>query len=89
VDRTKRLFFRNLFRSVAQSAVDGYRIADEKIREEEDLDRFFESYESSSALTLNYPDEILIESARLEGIEVEGRDKLDIVRDMFRKRGSE
>jgi hypothetical protein len=74
---------------VAQSAVDGYRIADEKIREEEDLDRFFESYESSSALTLNYPDEILIESARLEGIEVEGRDKLDIVRDMFRKRGSE
>jgi hypothetical protein len=51
------------------------------------LNEFFESYESSYALTLNYPDDILIETARMEGISVEGREKIDIVRELIKKKG--
>jgi hypothetical protein len=43
---------------------------------------FFSSYETSYSMTLAYPDDMLIESARAAGISVEGREKLDIVRDM-------
>jgi hypothetical protein len=43
---------------------------------------FFTSYETSYSMTLAYPDDILIESARAVGIPVDGREKLDIVRDM-------
>ena len=43
---------------------------------------FFSSYETSYSMTLAYPDDILIESARAVGIPVDGREKLDIVRDM-------
>ncbi len=47
-----------------------------------DQQDFFSSYETSYSMTLAYPDDILIESARAVGIEVDGREKLDIVRDM-------
>lgn len=53
---------------------------------------FFSSYETSYSMTLAYPEDLLIESARAAGIPVEGREKLDIVRDMVvlqRKRDSE
>jgi len=43
---------------------------------------FFASYETSYSMTLAYPEDLLIESARAVGIPVEGREKLDIVRDM-------
>jgi hypothetical protein len=43
---------------------------------------FFSSYETSYSMTLAYPEDLLIESARAAGIPVEGREKLDIVRDM-------
>ena len=43
---------------------------------------FFSSYETSYSMTLAYPEDLLIESAKAVGIPVEGRDKLDIVRDM-------
>jgi hypothetical protein len=46
---------------------------------------FFSSYETSYSLTLAYPDDILIESARQMGIDVEGRNKIAIVREMFEK----
>ncbi len=47
-----------------------------------DQQEFFSSYETSYSMTLAYPDDILTESARAVGIPVEGREKLDIVRDM-------
>ncbi len=47
-----------------------------------DQQDFFSSYETSYSMTLAYPDDILIESARKVGIPVDGREKLDIVRDM-------
>jgi len=43
---------------------------------------FFSSYETSYSMTLAYPEDLLIESARAVGIPVDGREKLDIVRDM-------
>jgi hypothetical protein len=43
---------------------------------------FLSSYETSYSMTLAYPDDLLIESARAVGIAVEGREKIDIVRDM-------
>jgi len=47
-----------------------------------DQQEFFSSYETSYSMTLAYPDDIMIESARAVGIPVDGREKLDIVRDM-------
>jgi hypothetical protein len=38
-------------------------------------------------LTLAYPDDILMETARLEGIEIAGREKSAIVRELFLKKG--
>ena len=43
---------------------------------------FFSSYETSYSMTLAYPEDLLLESARAVGIPVEGRDKLAIVKDM-------
>ncbi|MDD2308212.1 MAG: hypothetical protein PHH91_01355 [Desulfuromonadaceae bacterium] len=43
---------------------------------------FFSSYETSYSMTMAYPEDLLIESARAAGIPVEGREKLEIVRDM-------
>lgn len=55
-------------------------IGEEKVNwEQQD---FFTSYETSYSMTLAYPEDLLIESARAAGIPVEGREKLDIVRDM-------
>lgn len=48
---------------------------------------FFASHETSYSLTLAYPDDILLESARKMGIAVEGRQKTDIVQDMLRASG--
>ncbi|MBZ0154850.1 MAG: hypothetical protein K8I29_01375 [Alphaproteobacteria bacterium] len=50
---------------------------------------FFSSYETSYSLTLAYPDDILVESARRMGIDVEGREKLAIVKEMFDKSRTE
>ena len=47
-----------------------------------DKQDFFSSYETSYSMTLAYPEDLLLESARAAGIPVEGRDKLAIVKDM-------
>ncbi|MDD3471916.1 MAG: hypothetical protein PHS86_03950 [Syntrophaceae bacterium] len=88
VDQGKRKFFKRLFKETIGRTVMEFEKGIEEAQNKEKLERFFESYESSYALTLNYPDEILIESARIEGIEVEGRDKLDIARELFEKKGN-
>jgi len=62
---------------------DGFAEAERK----DEFDRFFESYESSYALTLAYPDDILLETARKHGIETENRSNKDIVKELFIKNG--
>jgi hypothetical protein len=87
VDESRRSFFKNLIKSSApeESPVPGEN--DEKQSGQSDFDEFFRSYESSYALTLGYPDDILLDTARMEGIECEGREKLDIVKELFMKKG--
>lgn len=48
-----------------------------------ELQDFFSSYETSYSMTLAYPEDLLLESAKSVGIPIHGRDKLDIVRDMI------
>lgn len=86
MDRDRRQFFTNLLRHGARTL--------KALREETGRpegapkpESFFDSYESSYALTLAYPDEILLESARRAGIAVEGRERIEIVRELFAKQG--
>jgi hypothetical protein len=52
-----------------------------------DFDHFFESDESGYALTLAYPDDLVFETARLHGIATQGRDKKDILKELFLRQG--
>ena len=65
----------------ATGTIKGSLAADE-LKPAWDQQDFFSSYETSYSMTLAYPEEMLIESARSVGIPVEGREKIDIVRDM-------
>lgn len=65
----------------------GFKAGLEEAEKKDEFDKFFGSYESSYALTLAYPDDILLETARQNGIETEGRDKLDIMKDLFIMKG--
>lgn len=86
VDESRRSFLGNLFKEVVKDSVAAFEYGCEKAQEEKDFEDFFSSYESSYALTLCYPDDILMETARNAGIECEGREKIDIVKDLFRKK---
>lgn len=88
VDHHKRGFFRRLFVQTLGSAVSEFEKGVREAKSQEEFNKFFESYESSYSLTMNYPDDILIESARMEGIKTEGRDKLEIARELFEKKGN-
>ena len=87
VDISKRDFCKRYFlRRAAEIIADfqeGLREADPTV----EFDRYFESYDSSYALTLAYPNDILLETARRHGIETEGREKKDIVKELFQKAG--
>jgi hypothetical protein len=87
VDETKRHFFRSLVREVLRDGAGAFREGFREAVHKDELDRFFGSYESSYALTLCYPDDILLETARREGIECRGRDKIDIVKELIVKKG--
>lgn len=45
---------------------------------------FFSSYETSYSMTLAYPEDLLIQSAKAAGIQTAGRSKLEIVEDMVK-----
>lgn len=86
-DPGKRNFFSDLFKETVVKPIAAFKAGMKEADAHHDLDEFFESYESSYALTLNYPDDILIETARMEGIIVEGREKIDIVSELIKKKG--
>jgi hypothetical protein len=48
------------------------------------MDTFFDSYEESCSLTLAYPREFFEPMADAAGIPHQGRETLDIVRDLYR-----
>ena len=64
----------------------GFEKGVDEIRQEDDFERFFESDESSYALTLAYPDEILLETAKNYGIDIDGRSKREIVKELMSRR---
>jgi Sec-independent protein translocase protein TatA len=87
MDPNKRRFFtKTLFREIGKT-VQGFRDGLQEAEAEQSLDEFFDSYESSYSLTLAYPDEILLASAEKHHIETEGRDKKEIVKELFEKYG--
>lgn len=87
VDKGKREFCRKYFTRQAAKIVAGFNDGIREAREEEAFEDFFKSYESSYSLTLAYPDEIMIETARQCGIETEGRGKKEIVKELLKKKG--
>ncbi|MDX1709189.1 MAG: hypothetical protein R3274_11350 [Desulfobacterales bacterium] len=89
VDRNKRLFFRRGWLRQVAEIVAGFQQGIQEVEKESAFNRYFESYDSSYALTLAYPDDLLLETARRHGIETQGRERKDIVKELFKKHGSE
>jgi hypothetical protein len=86
-DNSRRRFLSKYFLHQAGRCLQGFEEGLAEARQKAEFDQFFESYESSYALTLAYPDDILLESARNFGIETENRSKKDIVKELFIKQG--
>jgi hypothetical protein len=87
VDQNKRQFFRRGWLCQVGEIVSGFQEGIQEADQESAFEQYFESYDSSYALTLAYPDDLLLETARRHGIETEGREKNDIVKELFRKHG--
>jgi hypothetical protein len=87
IDQSKRLFLPRYLRQLLGEAITAYQEGINEVNRRADFERFFESEESSASLTLAYPDDILMETARLEGIEITGREKSAIIRELFLKKG--
>lgn len=86
-DESKRLFFPRYLRRLMGEVMAAYEEGVKEVNRKTDFERFFESDESSAALTLAYPDDILMETARREGIEITGREKSAIIKELFLKKG--
>lgn len=82
----RRRFFRSLV-GQGWKTVFAFQEGLDEARQKEEFDRFFESYESSYALTLAYPDDLLLETARQAGIETQDRDKNEVIKELFEKKG--
>ena len=67
--------------------VAGFQAGVRAAKEKQDFEAFFDSYESSYSLTLAYPDEILLDTARKSGVETEGREKIEIIKELLKKKG--
>lgn len=87
IDESKRQFFKSGLLGQIAGIVAGFQEGVAVAKRQEEFDRFFDSYESCYALVLAYPDDILLETARKEGVAVEGREKIDIVKELFIKKG--
>jgi hypothetical protein len=87
MDKSKREFCKKYFFKQAVNIAAGFKAGIQAAKQKEDFEAFFDSYESSYSLTLAYPDEILLATARKFGVETEGREKIDIVKELMKKKG--
>lgn len=89
IDKNKRQFFKQGILKQVAGIVTGFREGMAAADRKDEFERFFESDESCYALTLAYPDDLLLETAKLHGIETDGRDKKDIIKELFLKQGGD
>ena len=89
IDKHKRQFFKHGILKQVAGIVAGFQEGMTAADRKDEFERFFESDESCYALTLAYPDDLLLETAKLHGIETEGRDKKDIIKELFLKQGGD
>lgn len=89
VDKNRRYFFKHGLLKQVAGIIAGFQEGVVTADRRDSFERFFESDESCYALALAYPDDLLLETARLNGIETEGRDKKDIVKELFLKKGGD
>lgn len=87
MDKSKREFCKKYFLQQALNIAAGFKDGVRAAKEKEDFESFFDSYESSYSLTLAYPDEILLDTAHKYGVETEGREKIEIVKELLKKKG--
>lgn len=80
-DQARRRFFLEILKEGVRTVASFQKGREESSR---DIERkaFFDSYESSYALSLA-EDELVIETARRTGIRTKGRKKIDIARELF------
>ncbi len=84
-DKGRRSFLRELLREGGRTW-DAFLEGREEARQKADHEAFFDSYESSYALTLA-EEELVMDSARQAGIRTEGRDKNEVAKELFAKQG--
>lgn len=87
MNKSKRTFCKKYFLRQIGNVVESFGEGLKEAQEDLAFDDFFESYESSYSLTLAYPDDILIETAHQHGIDTDGREKKEIVKELFEKHG--
>jgi hypothetical protein len=85
-DNSKRRFLSKYFLHQVGRCLRSFEEGVDEVKQEADFESFFESDESSYALTLAYPDEILLETAKNYGIETDNRSKREIVKELMLKR---
>ena len=83
---SRRDFFKHYFKETKESLVQSVAEIAEQFRPTDNPTKhFFDSYEDSYSLTLAYPREFFEQMAGEAGIPHEGRETLDVVRDLHKK----
>jgi hypothetical protein len=82
-DYGKRLILPHILRFVGE-VVGGF---EEGVREADRKAALMDFFDSDESRTAFLSDDILLETARMEGIKTEGREMVDIARELFLKKG--
>jgi hypothetical protein len=89
VDKEKRYLFRSAFLKPIAGAVASFREGMAAAERKAAFERFFETDESCYALSLAYPEDLLLETARMHGIQTDGLEKKEIVKALFSLKGQD
>ena len=82
---SRRDFFKHYFKEIKGSVIQSVAEIAEQFRPTDNTtEHFFDSYKDSYSLTLAYPREFFEQMADEAGISHEGRETLDVVRDLHK-----
>ena len=79
----RNFLVKGLPREVAKLVVEFERFSEEGEEDEEGEQDFFASRESSYSISLAYPMHMLVETAKKLGIDVTGKDRLQLAKEIF------